>query len=376
MKRTRKEEDVDALVARSMTDRGELIPTTVEEVLDTSVDEAGELPASLARLYADVDAPTVRDRPVAKTRERAPQKSAWRAVSYLGAFAAGIAAVWAGLLLKPPSNDIRRDVVGTPPTAPAGSNSAVRQDEVVTITKPGCEAECCGGAECSTAEPSVATCPTERTCITCSGLDDPDTLYRLRFGDVLSLSSTVPTDALDTMDVCVKVGAAGAATWSCEPARLPSSARPRGRFLHTASRAEDLSAGVAFELRSRDKTTSYGRWWSTIKPEAGPLCRGIRVVFRSDSKEDVGALSLFLERTYYVELARRDTAAELDTIARAFAFEGLAPQAIRASGRNVLALGPFDKPEADRLLEQIKDKSPKPLGEGVRIGHGDDHDAW
>ncbi|MFO0613340.1 MAG: hypothetical protein U0414_12165 [Polyangiaceae bacterium] len=99
--------------------------------------------------------------------------------------------------------------------------------------------------------------------------------------------------------------------------------------------------------------------------------------FDDDQHEHIGTLSMFLERTYFVELARRDERATLDEAARAFSFDGVTPRFLRAGGRHVLALGPFDRDEADRVFEQARANTPPARADGLRIDAGDGYeDAW
>ncbi len=355
------DKELEALIARSLVDRGELIPTTIDEVLDASTDDV-ELPASLDRLYRDpVTTPT-----------RSARIRPFRALVYVGALAAGVALVSAVVASRRATEPISGDIPSAPSSGPALSATSI-PESLVDVSRSACTEACCAGAECVAAKSDLATCPTERTCIPCAGLDDADTLYRLRVGDLFVDGSLSRASVLQHLDLCIKVGASLSAEWSCEPARAPSSQRPHGRVFKAASRAADLAGGVAMELRIDGKTL-YGKWWSILKPNPKTLCLGYKVSFANERNEPVGTLSMFLERTYYVELARRDQRADIDVVARSFAFEGLTPLFIASGPRHVLALGPFDRAEADQTLERVSKNAPTSLVEGLRIDSGDDYE--
>lgn len=355
------DESLDALVTRSLVNRGDLIPTTVDEVLDASAEDV-ELPASLAGLY---DAPA----PRARTLEPGPVKGfrPVRVVAYAAVLLASAAAVWAIVVAaRRPAEPIRGDAMVPVSAQPALSTSADAHAAPVPVSAPTCDAACCAGAACSAAKGELATCPTARTCTPCTGVADAETRYRVRVGDIL-LSD--PQPALQHLALCIKVGASPGAEWSCEPARAPSSVRPHGRFLATASRAADLTGGVAMELRLEG--TVRGRWWSIVEPSPRGLCLGYRVGFQNDRGESVGTLSMVLERTYWVELAQRVDRSELDAVARSFSFDGLAPRFIAAGSRSVLAVGPLDRWEAEQLLDEVTRGTPPALAAGFRIDVGD-----
>ena len=354
--------ELDALVTRALVDRGELIPTTLEEVLDTSADDV-ELPASLA-LPFDRD----RKRAPVATRESARPFRAIVTVSFL---AASAAAGWAVFTARHDVAPISSDTTRVERTRPADSAPPV--DPRVTVNRPACTTECCAGSDCAAAPSDLSMCPTERTCVACSGLDDADALYRLRFGDVFPDGATPQNAALEHVDLCIKVGAGTSGEWSCEPAREAPAARPHGRFLKNAVRASELARGVTMELRSGN--TVYGRWWSIMKPTARGLCLGYRVALTNEKKEPVGKLSMFLERAYYVELARSDRESDIDAALKSFSFNGVYPQFMTAGSRHVLALGPFDRAEADRVLDEISKAAPLPLAHGARLENGDDYES-
>lgn len=357
---------LERLVARSLVERGELVPTKTEEVLETRGEYEGALPPSLAGLYPR--APVV----------VLPARNGWRALSYVAAFAAGAAAValWLYTKREPESAVVereRRESTVIPRPAPT---PAVQQP--ISVPQPSCEAACCAGADCEAAKAELASCPTERTCIPCQGLDDKDTLYRMRLGNVQSLKG-MPLEAMADFDLCVSAGPAPGSPWVCEPAYMPAASRPRGRFLTQAVSVKDLMVGVSLELRTKGTSEIVAGWRSGIKVGVASLCKGMSITMHDSSRAEVGVLSMFLEPTYYVELGRGARRADLQQLTSSFAFEGRSPRFLTASrsgeGQHILALGPFDRPEAERLLEELSGQS-SALAGGFRIDSGDDYDDY
>ncbi|MFO0551945.1 MAG: hypothetical protein U0271_26405 [Polyangiaceae bacterium] len=365
--------DLDEDLVRAFITRGELLPTTTESVLEASGSTKDvELPKGLEELYSTPEEVA----PAPATRRRDERGARVRVLPYVAAFAA-IAAAAALFFMRPTGPNIHDDPRKGAPGAVESGAPPVESAVLVPIAPPTCDAECCAGAACKTAEPLLASCPTERTCIPCSGNDEADARYRLRLGNYQPKSGGAGPEALAMLDLCVSV-ASGA--WSCEPAFLPASARPRGRFLPSASRAAELGAGVAIELRIRGKTSSYAAWRSSIKVGASSLCRGVSVVLENDQHEQLGSLSMFLERTFFVELGRRESRAALDELASAFSFGAATPAFLTAPGDprgrgHVLALGPYDRPEAERVLAAVRrETADGPLAEELRLDVGDGYE--
>lgn len=359
------DERLQSKIARALVERGELLPTTVEQVRSTHVDDV-ELPASLEAFDEErAAAPRAAERRLVSR----PRPRPLRAVAYVGAGVAALAAIFL-LYLRSSKEDapIVGDDAGSAKERPAGTSSgAPSAIAPVSVERPACDASCCAGSSCASAKGELASCPTERTCIPCSGLDEGETRYRVRIGDLSPLDPKAPE--LIHLDLCVKVGDPNG-SWSCAPAQEPSALRPRGRFLEKASTATDLGAGVAMELRANGKEV-YGRWWAIVKVAPRSLCRGQKVVFKNDSGQEVGSLSMFFSPTYYVELARRESRAAIDTAKEGFSFDGLAPSIVDAGPRHVLAVGPFDRAEAEAILRRVQPRAPE-----ARMDTGDDYRSW
>lgn len=362
--------ELEALVAASLVKRGELIPTTVEEVLDTDASFDGALPESLQRLHRpEAASAKVTSLDAARSRRRS-------LLPFVGTFVAGAAAAAVAMLAlrePPPTLIVSGEPAGQ--SAPATSASASPSAPVLELPTSPCEG-CCAGASCASARGELSSCPTGRTCVPCEGIDDPDAVYRLRLGNLRPTEKVDPR-ALESLDVCVSVGGS---PWTCEPAFADAAARPRGRLLAFASRVDDLVASVTMELRIRGKTLAYGSWRAGLRITPGALCRGVGVVLEDEKGEHLGGLSLFLERTYYVELGRREERGALEDLARRFSFGAYSPRFLPLregvkQGRFALTLGPFDRGEAELLRAELlrRTGSEDSVRDGIALHLGDDY---
>ena len=351
--------ELDALVASAMGRRGDLIPTTTDEVLDAgSLEFEGELPPSL-RAY---DPPTTAAaRQQSRSSREAPRSNVLPiAVSF--AFGAGIAAaasyaIFAG---RPDAREMPLADVSSAerPGSSLGEPSASKPEEPRAIGPVTTCDDCCAGVQCSTAKPVLSSCPTGRTCVACSDDLAPDAAFRLRMGNFHS-TKNVDARSLDALDVCVRVGGS---PWSCEPAYLDATARPVGRVLPMVSRAEDLTSGVELELRLRGSEKVYGSWRSALRLGPNMFCRGIGVVLEDPKGEHLGGLSLFVEDAFYVEIARAPSVTALAEHRRKLAFADVVPAVIGSkSGGQVLVVGPLAKPTAEKLRALL-------LGAGEEVG--------
>ena len=223
-------DDIDSLVASSMVKRGELIPTTTEEVLEARSEYEGALPPSLERYQPRGPSSAIAP----------PRKAAWSALPFVGVVAA-VAAAAAILLMTRGGEEIHGEHLGAPSGGPAAQTSAAPAP--LAIPQASCEASCCAGAACKTAESAFATCPTERTCIPCQGTDQSETQYRVRLGNVAS-SSGQSAAAMAELDLCVSIGATPGSPWVCEPAYAPVAT------MTTDSAASDALEHVPTRLAS------------------------------------------------------------------------------------------------------------------------------
>lgn len=358
-------DELDALVARSLVKREELIPTTTEEVLEAGSEYEGDLPRSLERYQP-------RSQPIKVAPRRSEARSA---LPYVGVLAAVAAAAAVMFFVTRGDEEIHGERVDAPSGEPTPTVPAAPPPVVVPHAS--CGAPCCGGAACQGAPSAVASCPTERTCIPCEGVDEADRQYRVRLGNVAPPAGQTAA-AMGELDLCVSIGATPGSPWVCEPAYLPAATRPRGRFLAKASSVDELVKGVSMELRPKGQNKVLAAWRSGIKVGASSLCKGLSVSLQNEQHEQLGTLSMFLERTYYVELARRADRAALDPIASSFAFGERTPRFMTAASdvraeRHVLALGPFDKPEAEELWRQLQEGAGD-AGAGLRVDNGDSYD--
>jgi hypothetical protein len=356
-------ENLEALVAQALVRRGELMPTTSEEVAQLEqggIAFEGELPLAL-REYN----PTTKQ-PSSRAAGRLPQASPRRAWGAMAAtFVAGAAVAATALLLLRPRPPVQ---ASSEPAGVATTASPAAPDQAPVLVIPPlsrCGKDCCAGADCETAKSDLTSCPTGRTCVGCQDFSGRDSAYRLRLGNFRS-SDSVDPKSLEALDVCVRTGGS---PWSCEPAYQDAVARPMGRLLTTISRAEDLISSVEIELRLRGASKAYGAWRSGIKLGPNVMCKGLGVVLEDDSGRDLGGLSVFLEDVFYVELARAASAEELLQKKRSIQFADLEATVIATTAndeqRYVLALGPFDRELAERVQLEMAANS---LGASVTLG--------
>lgn len=368
------DDELESLVADALVQRGELAPTTEDEVREAeralSAEEEPPLPASLEVLP---DAPARR-----RARESAPHEPgavSQKVVSldevrrtrdekrglpwaHAGTFALGAAIAAATLLyVKTPATDkpVSDPGAGTGP-GPSASASASASPRIEIPAVRTCAADCCAGSACNAAEGELKKCSGGRACISCDASADTSNAFRVRLG---ALSPTAKLDAanLDTLDVCARVGGG---EWACLPARSEPSAQPDLRALPKLASSADLSAGVELELRVRGQKQALGRWRDSVRMSPTLLCRGAGALIADEKDEHLGSVALLLEDTHYVELARGADVADLE--ARGHAFEladvtaGVVETEKQGAERFALTIGPFDKGTAERLRWSFLEK--------------------
>jgi hypothetical protein len=98
------------------------------------------------------------------------------------------------------------------------------------------------------------------------------------------------------------------------------------------------------------------------------MCKGLAIQL-SDGTETLGRLSAFVEPTHFVELSRAAAVPDLLQTLRHFDVSGAEPRiyetAQPGAAHFVLALGPFDKPDAESLRWQVLDH-----GLDASVSHG------
>ncbi len=357
MTSSRDDRDDEALerdVVRALRDRGDLIPTSDEEVLAAERELEGddlELPASLRSYRGRRSSPSVKPRP-------------W--LGYATAGLLGAAAATFLLLLTSPErqHDLTgagRDLVR--PSASTSSSARVPEKPVPLVAKP-CSAECCGGAECSKAPAAFAQCPSGQRCIECNAAANAsDGPYRLRLGSMIlapGAERVLEPDRTPALELCVVAPGAPAA---CLPALSTGTTDETWRLLGRISSAQDLLSGLRVEVRRQGSTEALASWSHPVVASPEVMCKGLAIQLRAGN-EIVGRVSAFVEQTHFVELAREASLPELVARRSEFDFQGIEPRVYETSQpgkRFALVLGPLDRERAQALrwsaLESGKEAS-------------------
>ncbi len=368
------DEEMDALVAAALTAKGELIPTSVDEVRaaeEAGVDYEGELPGSLRE--APELSPVSR---VGKTVAEAPEQAASQRVvsleevrraraartsspfAFAATFLAG-AAVAAGvaLVVRPsgPMPVSPEQGAGPVPSA-STSASSQQEDNVVIESARSCGQGCCAGSACADAKGELAACASGRSCIACDA-PTSGSAYQVR------LASLVPTDVLkevplESLDLCGRVLGG---EWSCLPAYAAPAATPAPRTLAKPVTTADLAYGLEVELRPRGTKTVLGRWRDSVRLGPTVLCRGLGALVTNDKSENVGSLAVTLEDPYRVEIARAADVGALKALRARIAFADVEPFVVETTAAGdrhfALAAGPFDQVTAEKLRWMLVERS-------------------
>jgi hypothetical protein len=352
---SRDDSDDDALereVVRALRDRGDLIPTSDEEVRAAERELEGddlELPESLQ---------SYRGRRANSAAKRKP---------WLGYAAAGlVGAAAATFLLLFTSPERRHDLTGAGrdlvrPSASASSSARVPPKPVPLVSKP-CSAECCGGADCTQSPAAFAQCPSGQRCIECNA-GASDGPYRLRLGSMIlapGAETLLEPDRAPALELCVVAPGAPAA---CLPALSTGTTDETWRLLGRISSAQDLLSGLRIEVRRQGEPGALATWAHPVVASPEVMCKGLAIQLRAGN-EVVGRISAFVEQTHFVELAREATLPELIARRAEFDFQGVQPRIYETSQpgkRFALVLGPLDRERAQALrwsvLESGKEAS-------------------
>jgi hypothetical protein len=352
----RDDRDDDALereVVRALRERGELIPTTDDEVRAAERELEGdeiELPESLQSYRGRRRAaPDVKRRP-------------WLGYATAGLIGAA-AATFLLLVTRPePPHDLTgagRDLVR--PSASTSASARVPPAPVPVVAQ-SCSAQCCGGADCKRAPSELAQCPSGQACLECD-TNASEGPYRLRLGAMIlapGAERLLEPDRAPPLELCV---VAPGAPPACLPALSTGTSDETWRLLGRINSAQDLLSGLRIEVRRQGEPAALAFWTHPVVASPEVRCKGLAVQLRAGS-EIVGRLSVFVEQTHFVELARAPTLPELVTRRAEFSFEGIEPRVYETSepGRRfALVLGPLDRERAQALrwsvLERGKEAS-------------------
>lgn len=370
--RERTDDEVLDLLAASLTEDGELLPTTEAEVARVEEDlEATELPEGLEQLSFEEDGSAeVTDlQDYKKTREQVRTRtSPW---THGVALLIGAAAA---LLLKV---NIGREtgtdpaMSGDPAGVPSTSSSAVEPERAQLTLKATCE-DCCGGSACAEAKPELATCGSERRCIACDSAVLADSRYRVRVGAVTPSPlgvAVLKEYPKGEPELCFR---AGVAKEVCVDTLI--SDRPGGRWTQVPAvfSGEDLNAKLTIRLRwkgvARESLATAGVWTMPVALTPKALCSGYTVELRNEAKEELfGTLSLFVDDAHYVEIARARGTAPLRDLRKRLVLDGVRVQLFETTAegdrRFVLTTGPHNRTTAKALRWQLLEQDQKPAVE-------------
>jgi hypothetical protein len=317
---------------RALREGDDLLPTTEAEV------ERAE-----ALLSGDVSLPPG----LRHYRTREPAKRSNGLLAALGGAAAAAAALtWA----RPPAplsvtsagGELRRASAAAPP----------KPAPVVLTLHDSCDEACCAGSDCKTPGPGLNACPSGIRCASCAADNVNGGAYRLRLG------AMIPTEAgqkllplTAPLELCVPAAGREA---SCVPA-LGEESGAVWRQLPVVTSLPELLSGLTLELRKRGDATPLASWKHAVWPTAELLCKGLAVPL-GDGTDTLGRLSIFVEPTHFVELARAADVPTLLEIARGVDVSGPQLRFFESSQAGAahfaLGIGPLDKTEAEALRWQ------------------------
>jgi hypothetical protein len=352
---------LEALAVEGLRRRGELVPTSesaVSAAEDEGVEFDGELPESLREYRPrgfELGAGRAADPKVVSLSEARARRSAlggWPGhlvSAAVGAAAAGFALGGVGTKTDPPvvsgaGHELRPEEKDT------------RQKKIRVEFGPRCASDCCGGSECARSTPDLRSCQSGRSCIRCSFDAKAPSRYRLRMGQ-LAFDANARKHVEGGKGPLEACTTAGSLQTECVPVSLEANDSEPWRLLSLVVSAQDLLAGLRFEVKSGGYTLAS--WSRPVTLGAGLLCSGLLLQPTTPKGEIVGTVSAFLEDTHYVELARAAAPPSLLESSSRFEFSGVKPDIYETKRPGVehfaLVLGPFDRETAERLRWSVLD---------------------
>lgn len=346
---------LDSATLRALKDSDDLVPTSEAEVrrAEQALPDDIELPESLRSFRPRLaEGPSnVRHLP------SKPRVASHVLAATLGALAAAGAVLWLRPAGPPPVTNAGGDLVPSPTSSGPTRTPLVFQSR--------CERECCAGSSCKAASEALRSCPSGIRCAACTVDNVNGGPYRLRVGTVIPSELGKKVLPLgEPLELCLT--ASGNAV-TCLPA-FGDSGGEAWRQLGAVSPLQSLLGGLTVELKVKGEVFPLASWTHAVSPTPDTLCKGVAIQL-NDGKETLGRLSVFVEPTHFVELARAVSSPELLAKLARFDVTGLEPR-IRESSRGggerfVLAIGPLDKADADALRWQVLD-----LGIDATVSHG------
>ncbi len=365
--------DEDALddIVRALAQRGELIPTTEAEVL--AAEHAGEdeleLPASLReyrpREAAERHAPP---RGSARANLPAPRRIATRVLSHSVAVAVG--ALAAGVVLTLQHKPALPVVTSAGSELVPNTPRATQKKPLVELST-ACDKGCCAGSACENATAAAKACPSGQRCISCGSAEQPQGPYRLRFGTMIlseaGAALLAPNEG-SPLDLCIS---AAGSDLGCIPALSDGSADDSWRPLDHVSTTQDLLVGLNVEVRRHGGTSALASWKHPVSTTPEVFCKGL-LIQPMQAEKVVGRLSVFVEQTHFVELARAADVRTLLDLEQRVEFRGVAPS-VRETAQSeaahfALTLGPLGKAQAETVRWALLD-----AGLGATSSYGLDY---
>jgi hypothetical protein len=344
---------IEELAAKALAENGELIPTTSSEVERAEADLGDvELPESLAKYRP----------PAPKVVPLRPRRNP--VLTHGVAVVLGAAAAWLVFTLtKKPRVD---PGIGAPTREPALRMLDAGPDaRAIALQAP----SVCDG--CAPGRADVKDCASGRSCVTCDEKRIRDSRYRLRVGAFVPFDAgrKLISNGNAGLELCVRVGSSDRA---CVPAHADAGQTEIWSKLPHAVSATDLVAALGIEVKVKGATRAAGEWVNAVQITPSVLCKGLSIKIKNADDESLGAVSVFLDDTYFVELGRAGSLPPLQRMAELYEFGALTPSVFETSKsgdeRLSLEIGPFDKQAAEAVRWQIL----KQGGHG-RLGYGIDH---
>jgi hypothetical protein len=363
----------ERLVADAFSQRGEMVPTTELEVarmeadledhelqapppFDSAHDGRAAVSAGPKRAHSGVPAPPHPPTVVGRQLRRMI-RGPWLGhgiSAALGALAATVALWWSRPALRPVVLSGTGEATATRPALP-------RPVPAVHLSLPTDCHDCCGGTSCSARS---SKCPSGRRCIRCGV--EAQARFRLRVGALnLNEAAAGADGGARVYQLCVAVAGERA---SCMQANAYADESEPWRVLPRVVAAQDMLAGVRFELRSADEKSVLALWNRPVVVAEETLCKGLFVPLKTEAGEQLGSVSAFLEDAQYVEIARADRVGPLAELGTQLSSKTVTAAVTETTGaaRFALVVGPLGVDAANRVRWQLLEAG---LSATVTTGH-------
>jgi len=368
------ESELERLVADALAESDELFPSTeaeVERAEARGVEHEGPLPEALQRFSRRAEEPAPESRAEVRSLDEARRARTGRSVgTHLIAVALGAAAASLLFWSRTPSPTPGAGTPSVEPPKPLLDAGA--PDARLTLAPlPSCGSDCCAGAECAAAKDDLSQCSSGRRCVPCSAKSLGDVRFRLRLGAFAPLDAgrKLLSGTQAGFTLCARVGSSPLA---CTEAHEAGDETDAWSELPLAVSVQDLLAGLTVEVRLSGTQQVVAQWSSPVQVNAHTLCKGLFVKPKTPKDEALGTVSLFLDDTSWVELARGATVDELRAERARFELGSLPAKVFETeragAERFALVLGPFERAAADAVRWDVVQK-----GGDARVVAGRDY---